>query len=272
VRVPVSLSDINTDLPVPVAGAALIWNETGDAIVNGVGESGLVGLSSFMANVIQAADAAEVRSDIGAAADADVVKLTGAQTKAGVLTLSDEPVIPVATLDTSPVRKSALAPATLAPTLFVPATAVELSSGATATLSGAVPLWARELMVVLDSVSSDSTGNLSITFGDSEGIETTGYSGLVLVQGSTTTALSAAFLLTAVSVAAAAWSGAARFTRIDSGGNSYWVGESKVGRNDAATLPNEMIGRKQLSGGLTTVAINVVSGAFDGGRAQLFWR
>lgn len=262
----------STILPSPIANATLVWNATGTAIVNGVGSGEFVGLSPYMEVVLGSVDSAEALTNLGAAADADVVKLTGAQTIADVKTFSAEPVVPVATLATSPVRKSQTEPAVLAPTLFVPAPTVELSSGATATLSAAVPSWARELMVALDSVSSDSTGNLSITFGDSGGLEVTGYSGLVLVQGSTTTALSAEFLLTAVSVAAAAWSGIARFVRIDSGGNSYWVGESKVGRNDAATLPNEMVGRKQLSGALTTVAINVVSGAFDGGRAQLFWR
>lgn len=263
----------STILPSPIANATLVWNATGTAIVNGVGSGEFVGLSPYMEVVLGSVDSAEALTNLGAAAEAEVAKLAGAQTFEDIITFTEEPVVPVATADTSPVRKSQIAPATLAPTLFVPATAVELSSGASATLSAAVPSWARELMVVLDSVSSDSTGNLSITFGDSGGIETTGYSGLVLVQGSTTTALSASFLLTSVSVAAAAWSGIARFVRIDSGSNSYWVGESKVGRNDAATLPNEMVGRKQLSGGLTTVAINVVSGAFDGvGRAQLFWR
>jgi hypothetical protein len=195
----------------------------------------------------------------------------GALTVVGVTTLAGDAVsalqaVPKQQLD------AAIAPATLAPTLFVPATAVELSSGASATLSAAVPSWARELMVVLDSVSSDSTGNLSITFGDSDGIETTGYSGLVIEQGSTTTTLSTGFVLTAVSVAAAAWSGIARFVRVTSGGNDYWVGESTIGRNDAGTRPNEMIGRKQLSSSLTTVNLSVSSGSFDGGRVQLFWR
>lgn len=76
IRVPVSLSDVLTDLPTPVPGAGLVWNEDGTAIVNGIPTESLIAISSFMSNVIQAVDAAEARSDIGAAADAEVGYLT----------------------------------------------------------------------------------------------------------------------------------------------------------------------------------------------------
>lgn len=262
----------STILPSPIANATLVWNATGTAIVNGVGSGEFVGLSPYMEVVLGSVDSAEALTNLGAAADAEVVKLTGAQTIADVKTFSAEPVIPTATLDTSPVRKEQIAPATLAPTLFVPATAVELSSGSSVDLSTAVPSWARELLLVLDSVSSTSTGNLSIVLGDSGGVETTGYLGTVLVMGSTTSSLSSGFPLTAISTATSEWSGTAKFRRIDSGGNSYWVMESMVGRNDASAAPNICVGRKQLSGALTTVVLNAGTGTFDGGRAQLFWR
>lgn len=108
IRVPVSLSDVLTDLPTPVAGAALVWNEGGTALVNGVPTESLIAISSFMANVIQAADAAEARSDIGAAADTAVVKLTGAQTVAGVKTFSSSPVIPDGAAAQNPISKAQL--------------------------------------------------------------------------------------------------------------------------------------------------------------------
>lgn len=65
VQLPLSLADSDPSLPTPVPGAALMWNETGDAIINGIMTESLVALSSFMANVIQAADAAEARGDLG---------------------------------------------------------------------------------------------------------------------------------------------------------------------------------------------------------------
>lgn len=265
----------STILPSPIANATLVWNATGTAIVNGVGSGEFVGLSPYMEVVLGSVDSAEALTNLGAAADASVVKLTGAQTIADVKTFSAQPVVPVATESTAPVRKSqldaAIAPATLAPTLFVPATAVELSSGSSVDLSTAVPSWARELLLVLDSVSSTSTGNLSIVMGDSGGVETTGYLGTVLVMGSTTSSLSSGFPITVVSTATSEWSGTAKFRRIDSVGNSYWVMESMMGRNDASAAPNICVGRKQLSGALTTVNLSVSTGSFDGGRAQLFW-
>lgn len=51
-------------------------------------------------------NASDARTALGAAADADVVKLTGAQTKSGVLTFSDKPIIPDATAAQNPVSKS----------------------------------------------------------------------------------------------------------------------------------------------------------------------
>lgn len=106
IRVPVSLSDVLTDLPTPVAGAALVWNEDGTALVNGIPTESLIAISSFMANVIQAVDAAEARSDIGAAADADVVKKTGDQTIADIKTFSSSPVIPDGAAAQNPISKA----------------------------------------------------------------------------------------------------------------------------------------------------------------------
>lgn len=125
IRVPVSLSNVLTDLPTPVAGAALVWNEDGTALVNGAPTESLIAISSFMANVIQAVDAAEVRSDIGAAADAEVVKLTGAQTVAGVKTFSSSPVIPDGAAAQNPVSKAQL-------DAVIPAGAVQFFATSTA--------------------------------------------------------------------------------------------------------------------------------------------
>lgn len=108
IRVPVSLSDVLTDLPTPVPGAALVWDDDGTALVNGIPTESLVAISSFMSNVIQAVNAAEARSDIGAAADAEVVKLTGAQTVAGVKTFSSAPKVPDGAAADEPATKGQL--------------------------------------------------------------------------------------------------------------------------------------------------------------------
>jgi hypothetical protein len=84
----------STILPSPIANATLVWNGTGTALVNGVGSGEFVGLSPYMEVVLGSVDAAEAQTNLGAAADAVVVKLTGAQTVAGVKTFSDGIILP----------------------------------------------------------------------------------------------------------------------------------------------------------------------------------
>jgi hypothetical protein len=59
-------------------------------------------------------NAADARAALGAAADADVLKLSGAQTVSGVKTFSDRPIIPDATAAQNPVSKAQLDAATAA--------------------------------------------------------------------------------------------------------------------------------------------------------------
>ncbi len=94
----------STILPSPIANASLVWNGTGTAIVNGVGAGEFVGLSPYMEVVLGSVDAAEARTNLGAASaatltalDAAVVKLTGAQTIADVKTFSSSPIVPTPT-------------------------------------------------------------------------------------------------------------------------------------------------------------------------------
>jgi microcystin-dependent protein len=102
----------STILPSPIANATLMWNATGTALVNGVGSGEFVGLSPYMRVVLGAVDSAEALTNLGAAADAEVVKLTGAQTVAGVKTFSDRPIIPDGTAAQNPVSKAQLDAAT----------------------------------------------------------------------------------------------------------------------------------------------------------------
>lgn len=98
----------STILPSPIANATLVWNATGTAIVNGVSSGSFVGLSPYMEVVLGSVDAAEALTNLTAAADAEVVKLTGAQTVAGVKTFSDKPIIPDGTAAQNPVSKAQL--------------------------------------------------------------------------------------------------------------------------------------------------------------------
>lgn len=98
----------STILPAPSPGSSLIWNLTGTGLVNGVSSGSFVGLSPYMEVVLGSVDAAEALTNLTAAADASVVKLTGAQTVAGVKTFSDKPIIPDGTAAQNPVSKAQL--------------------------------------------------------------------------------------------------------------------------------------------------------------------
>lgn len=70
-------SNVSSKLPAPVAGAFLAWNGTATALVNAAGMAS-VAVSSFMATVVAAADAAAARLALGAAksgANTDITSL-----------------------------------------------------------------------------------------------------------------------------------------------------------------------------------------------------
>ena len=284
IRVPVSLSDVLTDLPTPVAGAALVWNEDGTALVNGVPTESLIAISSFMANVIQAVGAAEARSDIGAAADTEVVKLTGAQTVAGVKTFSSSPIIPDATSAQNPVSKAqldaetsargsaisaAVAPATLAPTLFVE-TAPKALNGLAAVEWTGIPSWVRQIVIAISGQSGTSTGVGAVRIGTGGAAETAGYGGAAaVVFGSTAGGNNSTFWrLTDTAVAASAHSHIVTISRV---AGDTWV-YSTTGALDGGGGAVFGGGAKTLAGALDMVQLIMTAGTFDGGTATLYYR
>lgn len=286
IRVPVSLSDVLTDLPTPVAGAALVWNEDGTALVNGVPTESLIAISSFMANVIQAVDAAEARSDIGAAADADVVKLTGDQTIAGVKTFSSPPIIPNAAAAQNPVSKTqldaetaartaaiaaAVLPSTLAPTLFVETTPKALNGLAAVEWTG-LPSWVRQIVIVISAQSGTTTGIGGVRIGTGGAAETSGYSGAAAVVFGTTAGgnNSTYWRLTDNASASAAAIHSHRVTITKVTGNTWLY--DMVGATDAGNGVLFGGGTKALAGGLDMVQVLMSSGNFDGGTATLYYR
>jgi len=284
IRVPVSLSDVLTDLPTPVAGAALVWNEDGTALVNGVPTESLIAISSFMVNVIQAVDAAEARSDIGAAADAEVVKLTGDQTIAGVKTFSSAPVIPNAAAAQNPVSKAqldaetaartaaiadAVLPATLAPTLFVETTPKTLDTLSVVEWTG-IPSWARQIVIAISGQSGSSTGVAVVRIGAGGAAETTGYTGTAsVVAGSVAVAAnSTSWRLTDSAIASSAHSHVVTISKVT--GNTWAYSSGGALNGGGGTV--QAGGDKALAGALDMVQLIMTAGTFDGGTATLYYR
>lgn len=65
-------------------------------------------VTAYIESLLAAGSASTARTVLAAAADASVVKLTGAQTVAGVKTFSDKPIIPDGTAAQNPVSKAQL--------------------------------------------------------------------------------------------------------------------------------------------------------------------
>lgn len=278
-RVPVSLSDVLTDLPTPVAGAALVWNEDGTALVNGIPSESLIAISSFMANVIQAVDAAEARSDIGAAADTAVVKLTGDQTIAGVKTFSSSPVIPDGAAAQNPVSKAqldaeavaraaaisaAVAPATLAPTLSDDMGADVPTTSGTSHMVSDIPSWALCVHIDLLGISVSGTDNFGFQVGNSGGFVTSGYAGGVS-GGTNAVAFSNAFTTMQSNAPAGVWEGQITLRRARAT-DTTWSYAATANRSDGPSVAHVGAGSVTINN-LDRVRIAMLSGSstFDAG-------
>lgn len=259
----------STILPAPSPGSSLIWNLTGTGLVNGVSSGSFVGLSPYMEVVLGSVDSAEALTNLGA------VKLTGAQTVAGVKTFSDRPIIPDGTAAQNPVSKAqldaAVVPATLAPTLFVETTPQPLN-GLAAVEWSAIPSWARELVIVVSGQSSTTTGVGGVRIGTGGAAETSGYSGAAaVVFGSTAGGNNSTYWrLTDNASASAAAIHSHRVTITKVTGNTWLY--DMVGATDAGNGVLFGGGTKALAGVLDMVQLIMSSGSFDGGTATLYYR
>lgn len=271
----------STILPPPSPGSGLIWNLTGTALVNGVPVAGTLAVSPFMEVVLGSVDATEARTNILAAEDAAVVKLTGAQTITGNKTFSDSPIVPTPTtafqastkdyVDTTSAAAAAavVVPATLAPTLLVAGTSVS-ASGVAIDLTG-IPSWARRVTVLFDTLSVNGSSSLLVQIGDSGGIETTGYNGsggIIGASTATSTLFTTGFGLR-TSDASDVISGALVISRIS--GNK-WTASGTFGRHTFAAA-GMTGGVKTLSDVLTQIRVTTVGGSdtFDSGTLNVMY-
>lgn len=275
----------STTLPPPSAGRSLIWNSTGTALVNGVPVEGTLAISPYMEALLGSADATEARTNLQAAADAAVVKLTGAQTVAGIKTFSDKPIIPDGTAAQNPVSKAqldaavtaAVAPATLAPTLLVAATPVASTSGTAVSFTG-IPSWVRRVTILISAVSTNGTTRLIVQVGDtgSGTYITTGYSCFASAiipasaQGTQSYTDGASFY--GASTAATVWRGRITFHRVGAASGG-WVFDGALTRTDSTGLAH-LAGSIAVSGALDKIRLTTASpgtDTFDAGEVNVLW-
>lgn len=270
----------STILPAPSPGSSLIWNLTGTGLVNGVSSGSFVGLSPYMEVVLGSVDAAEALTNLTAAADAEVVKLTGAQTIAGVKTFSSSPIVPTPTTDFQASTKAyadtvattlvnaAVSPPTIVPTIFVEG-ALQSLSGFAGVQFNSIPTWVKHIILLFRNASGSSTGRMYCRIGQGTSPVATGYSGTVTITATGTTVASspAGFSVHPSAAAAEIYSG--RFDLYKFPGNT-WMG-SFVGERDGGTGTYSSHGLITLAGELGCVELAIASGTFDGGWVQALW-
>lgn len=145
-------------------------------------------------------------------------------------------------------------------------TAVASTSGTSIDFT-AIPSWVRRIVVMLEGVSTNGTGNYALQIGDSGGFETTGYvSGCVNINPSTSIFTStSAFLLDASVSAANSNHGIIYLTNLT--GNT-WSQAATLNNAGAAKISN---GTKTLSSVLDRIRITTGLGTdtFDAGNINI---
>lgn len=216
-------------------------------------------------------NASDARAALGAAADADVVKVTGAQTVAGVKTFSDRPIIPDATAPQNPVSKSqldaALAPSELAQLTFVLGSPVSLSGFAAVDLTD-IPSWVNRVTVTISGASTNGSSGFAVQVGHAGGMVVSGYECATANSASSTSQ----FILTGGSGAAAGvYTGVFSLRRHGEAADT-WVADAPVARIDSPVL-FQMSGGVSLPGDLTQLRFKTGNGTdvFDGGEIALSW-
>lgn len=203
--------------------------------------------------------------------ESDVVRITGAQTIAGVKTFSDKPVIPDATAAQNPVSKAQLdaVSATIAPAVLVPTISddmgadVSVTSGTSHQILG-VPAWALRVEIEFLSISGDGADQWGIQVGNTAtGFATTGYAGSVS-GGTSTLAFSNGFTAMQSTAAAAVWNGRVVLSRARAA-DTTWIYTGWLGRSDSAAIVHLGAGRVTITD-LDRVRIAMLGGssAFDG--------
>lgn len=146
-------------------------------------------------------------------------------------------------------------------------TAVQSTASGTAFDFNSIPSWVKEISVLFDSVSLSGTDSFLIQLGDTDGVETTGYTSMSgIIFGSSASQGSATSGFT-ISGANAAHAVSGIYNIINLTGN-VWVGAGVISKS--AGTAGFYGGTKTLSAALDRLRVTRTgSNTFDGGQIGL---
>jgi len=153
---------------------------------------------------------------------------------------------------------------------LVLATSQASTSGTSIDFTG-IPSWVKRITVMLSGVSTNGSSTLTLQLGDSGGIETSGYAGGCLQNGTQTAWASSAMLLNRTGAAVQVNTTQAILTLL---GSNQWVLSSTVYSNESGSIyMGVSSGAKTLSDTLDRVRVTTTNGTdtFDAGSINILY-
>ena len=146
-------------------------------------------------------------------------------------------------------------------------TAVASTSGTSIDFTG-IPSWVKRITVMFNGVSLSSTANILIQIGPSGGVETSGYSGVVLGNGIQTLWGGTGYQITRTGQATSNYSGNITISNIT---GSTWICSATVA-DPVNTFTGLAAGTKAITGTLSIVRITSTStDTFDAGSINIMY-
>lgn len=157
--------------------------------------------------------------------------------------------------------------ATATSSVNVLGTAVASTSGTSIDFTG-LPAWVKRITVMMNGVSLSSTANILIQIGPSGGVETSGYSGVVLGNGIQGAWGGTGCLITRTGQATSTYSGIVTIANIT---GSTWVCSATMA-DSVNTYAGLAAGSKAITGTLSIVRITSTStDTFDAGTVNILY-
>lgn len=147
------------------------------------------------------------------------------------------------------------------------ATAVASTSGTSIDFTS-LPSWIKRITVMFNGVSLSGTANILIQVGASGGVETSGYSGVALGNGTQTVWGGTGYLITRTGVATSTYSGSVTIANIT---GSTWICSATLA-DPVNTFAATSAGTKAITGTLSIVRITSTStDTFDAGTVNILY-